>query len=323
MVENVPRWRLVLAFAILYIVWGTSYVAIARAIETIPPFLMGGTRFVIAGILLMLWARSRGAPLPTQRNWRAATLTGALLFLVANGAVVWAEQFVSSGVTALLNAVIPLWIVLIDWLRYRSIRPGLPLWIGLGLGFVGIMLLITPNQFAGGEGVHIPGAIVLAIGGISWAFGSLVARQADLPKSPSMATGMQLLCGGIMLLALGAVTGELTDFQLSQVSQEAVIAVIYLICFPSIVAYSSYVWLMRVADAAHVSTYAYVNPVVAVILGALLNNEAITGRTLIAAAVILSGVFIINTYRAQGEARFNWRLWRRNPAVVAGAENKI
>jgi drug/metabolite transporter (DMT)-like permease len=174
---------------------------------------------------------------------------------------------VASGVAALLNAIIPLWVVLIDWLRYGSVRPGLALWARLGLGFVGIMLLIAPNQFAGGEGVHLLGAVVLAIGGISWALGSLVARQVDLPKSPSMATGMQLLAGGVMLLILGAAMGELANFQLSEVSLEAVIAVIYLICFPSIVAYSAYVWLMRVSDAARVSTYAYVNPVVAVGLG--------------------------------------------------------
>lgn len=317
---GVTRWRLVLAFAAVYIIWGSSYLGIAFAIETIPPFLMGAARFVVAGVILMFWAISRGAPLPTRGNWRAAIITGALLFLVANGAVAWAEQYVPTGIAALLNAMIPLWVVMIDWLHYRSTRPGLPLFLGLGLGFLGIMLLINPGQFAGGEGVHLTGAIALLIGALSWSYGSLVAREADLPKSSILTTGMQLMCGGVMQFILSAATGELTDFQVSQVSSGSIIAVIYLIIFASIIAYSSFVWLMRVSNAARVSTYAYVNPVVAVGLGALLNNELINGRTLIAAAVILSGVFLINTYRAQGEVPFNWRLWRRNPAVVAGVE---
>lgn len=317
---GIPRWRLLLAFAAVYIIWGSSYLGIAFAIETIPPFLMGAARFVVAGTILMFWAISRGAPLPTRGNWRAAIITGALLFLVANGAVAWAEQYVPTGIAALLNAMIPLWVVMIDWLHYRSTRPGLRLFLGLGLGFLGIMLLINPGQFAGGESVHLLGAIALLIGALSWSYGSLVAREANLPKSSTLTTGMQLMCGGVMQFILSAATGELTDFQVSQVSSGSIIAVIYLIIFASIIAYSSFVWLMRVSNAARVSTYAYVNPVVAVGLGALLNNESISGRTLIAAAVILSGVFLINTYRAQGEVPVKWRLWRRNPAFVAGVE---
>jgi drug/metabolite transporter (DMT)-like permease len=303
MFEKPPRWQVLLAFSAIYFIWGSSYLGVRFAIQSIPPFLMGGSRFMIAGTILMLLARWQGAAWPSRANWRSASILGVLFFLIANGAVIWASQYLPSGTIAIMGATIPMWTVVLDWLVYRSVRPGLIMFIGVGLGLAGVVMLISPGDVAGGEPLYAPAAVALLIGPACWGIGSLYARDADLPKSPTMSTGMQLFAGGLILLVIGLVTGE--QFDASQVTLRSGIAFVYLITFASIVAFSAFVWLLRVTTPARVSTYAFVNPVVAVFLGAILASETLTPRTLIAAAIILAGVVMIILYRAQGE--FQWR----------------
>lgn len=309
--QNAPRWRVLLAFAAIYLIWGSSYLGVSFAIDTIPPFIMTAMRFTTAGLVLIIWAFAHGAPRPTASNWRAAAVTGALLFLVAAGGVVWGQQYISSGVAALIGGLIPLWMVLMDWLGLRSTRPGLPVFLGLALGFAGVVLLISPGQLAGGAAIDIRGAAALLISTLGWSSGSIVSRKVDLPASPSLTTGMQLFSGGSMLILAALLTGETANFDITRVSAQSWLALLYITSAASVVAFSGYVWLLRVSTPARVATYAYVNPVIAVVLGALLKNEPFTGRTLLAAVVILSGVVIINTYRGRSGIALNIDFFQR------------
>jgi drug/metabolite transporter (DMT)-like permease len=299
MTTTPSRAKVLAAFAAIYIVWGSTYVAILYAIRTLPPFLMAGTRFLIAGALLFGWSAMRWQRPPVRAEWRAAIIVGALLCLGGNGAVVWAEQSVPSGVAALMIAITPAWMVLLDWLWQRSGRPGSRTVLGLVLGFGGIALLIGPAAIIGTGAVPLPGAIVLLLGSLSWSIGSLYSRRAPVPPGALLSTGMQMLGGGALLLALGIVVGEPRDFVPGDVSSTSLVAVAYLIVFGSIIGYSAYVWLLRVVSAARVATYAYVNPVVAVFLGWALAGEALTPRMALAAAVIILGVALITTDRAR------------------------
>lgn len=297
-IQGTPRasmLKVALALAAVYVIWGSTYLAILFAIETIPPFLMAGSRYLIAGAVLFLWARFRGAPRPSLAHWRSALVVGAFLLLVGNGGVVWAEQYVDSGLAALLISTEPLWIVLFVWLRPGGRKPGLRVVSGLVLGFVGLMLLVKPGF---GGGVPVLGATVLVLASLSWAWGSLWGQRANLPDSPLLTTGMQMLSGGALLFLASCATGEPGRFELAQVSGKSMLALGYLVVFGAIIAFTAYVWLMRVAPPVLVSTYAYVNPVVAVLLGWAFANEPLTSGTLVAAAVILTGVALITT--AQG-----------------------
>jgi drug/metabolite transporter (DMT)-like permease len=298
------RWLLLAAFGAIYIVWGSSYVGIHFAVESIPPFLMGGVRFGIAGLLMIAWALGRGAKRPTRAHWRSASIAGLAMFLINNGALMWAATTVPSGMLALLIAATPMWMVLLDWwrptVRGRSpggTRPTVMVFAGLLIGFFGILMLVNPAQFSEVKPNFAIGVVAVLIGTVGWAGGSLYARQADLPESPILCTGMQLLTGGVMLLALSVVSGETARFTLAEVTPESAFAVVYLILFGSIIGFGSYVWLMRVSSPARVSTYAYVNPIIAVLLGWALAGEGLTVRTLIAAAVIIGSVMVINTAR--------------------------
>lgn len=286
------------AFAAVYVIWGSTYLGILWAIETIPPFLMAGTRFLIAGGVLYAWAIAHGAPRPTRRDWREATIIGGLLLLGGNGGVVWAEQFVPSGLTALLVATEPLWVVLLDWMRSRSARPTLGEGIGLVLGFGGVALLIGPANIAGGPRVAPLGAAVLIAASLSWALGSLYSRDAKLPDAPLLTTGMKLLGGGALLLVAGTVFGEWPAVNFAAMSTRSLLALLYLIVFGSIVGFTAYLWLLKNASLASASTYAYVNPIVAVLLGWALAGEAVTARILIATTVIVSAVVLITTARS-------------------------
>jgi drug/metabolite transporter (DMT)-like permease len=287
------RAKLIAAFAALYIIWGSTYLAIRFAIETIPPFLMAGIRFTIAGVLLFAWSRMRGATAPERRHWVSCAVVGLLLLVGGNGAVVWAEQTVPSGLVALLIAIVPCWMVLIEWLRPGGVRPTGRIIAGLVLGLIGLVMLIGPAAVLGGGGVDPVGAIVVALGSLSWAAGSIYARQANMPKRPRLATGMQMIAGGAGLLIVGVVAGEVPRLHVEAVSLRSALALVYLILFGAIVAYSAYIWLLQVSTPARVSTYAYVNPVVAVILGWALAGEELSGRMLMAAVVIVAGVAMI------------------------------
>ncbi len=282
------------AFAALYLIWGSTYLAIRFAIETIPPFTMAGARFLTAGLALYLWARARGVARPTRRQLRDGGIVGAFLLLGGNGAVVWAEQWVPSGLTALLVATVPLWMVLLDWVWAGAARPPVGVWFGLAWGLAGVGLL---TGGLGGEAFEPGawlGAIVILFGSLSWAMGSIYTRTARMPAAPRMATAIQMLAGGLLLTGLGAGVGEWATFDLRDVSGRSWAALAYLVVFGALVAYTAYIWLLGVSTAARVSTYAYVNPVVALILGWALADEPLSGRTAVAAAVILSAVMLLN-----------------------------
>jgi drug/metabolite transporter (DMT)-like permease len=291
--HGATRGRVLTAFAAIYLIWGSTYLAIRFAIETLPPFLMASTRFLVAGALLYGWMRLRGAPRPTAVHWRSTILVGGLLLLGGNGAVVWAQQVVPSGVAALLVAIVPVWMVLLEWARRGGHRPTGATVAGLVLGMAGLVLLVGPGQLAGAGRIHPVGAGVLVLGSLSWAAGSIYSRGARLPPSPFMAGGMEMLAGGALLGVAGLVTGErLTPLQASPAS---LLALLYLIVFGSLIGFTAYIWLLRVVPPARVATYAYVNPVVAVFLGWALASEPLTLRMLLAAAVIVAGVAIITT----------------------------
>lgn len=297
------RSSLIIAFAAVYGIWGSTYLAIRFAIETLPPFLMLATRFTIAGAVIYGWARLRGAPRPAAFHWRAAAVVGGLLLTIANGSVAWSEQSVPSGLAALLIAIVPLWMVVLDWLRPGGVRPGRGVFLGLALGLVGIALLVGPGQLAGNSQVDPIGALALMVASLSWAIGSLYSRSAQLPSSPLLATGMAMLAGGALLSVVGILAGEPVRLALDAVSLRSALSLGYLIVFGSIVAFTAYIWLLRVSTPARVSTYAYVNPVVAVLLGWALAGEPLTLRTLSAAAVIVTAVAIITSRRAGGRPR--------------------
>ncbi|MBZ0288637.1 MAG: drug/metabolite exporter YedA [Anaerolineae bacterium] len=292
-------WRVVLAFAAVYIIWGSTYLGIRIAIETMPPFLMAAARFLISGVLLYALTTAQGAPRPTRTNWKAAAIVGALLLLGGNGLVTFSEQRLASGLAAVLVAMTPLWMVILNWLRPGGIRPSLPIAFGLLVGLAGIVVLVSSGESAAGENVPVDligvGTIMLAT--FCWANGSLYSRTAPLPASSLQSTSMEMLVGGGLLFVAGTVTGEWSRLDLSSISLNSWLAFAYLVVFGSIIAYSAYVWLLGVVPPARAATYAYVNPVVAVFLGWALANEPLTGRTLLAAAVIIGAVVIINTYR--------------------------
>ena len=287
------RWRVRVAFAAIYTIWGSTYLAIRFAIETMPPFLMGSARYLIAGaILYALTRRQRVAPI-TRIHWRSAFIIGGLLLLGGNGGVIWAEQVIPSGLAALIIATVPLWMALLNWLRGDNVRPNLGVTLGLGLGLFGIVLLVSPGQAAGGDNANPLGVLVLVLAALSWSIGSLYSRKARLPSEPLVATAMEMLAGGALLLVAGLLSGEAGQIRLDQVSPRSLLALGYLIVFGSLLGFSAYIWLLRVSTPARVSTYAFVNPVVAVFLGWTLAGESLTPRTLIAAAVIVTAVVLI------------------------------
>ncbi len=290
-----PRWQVALAFVAVYFIWGSTYLGIHFAVETIPPFSMAGSRALIAGALLYIWARGRGAARPETIHWREAAIVGGFLLLGGNGLVSWAEQYLPSGVTALIVGSIPLWMVLLEWLWHSGPRPTVGIVSGLVVGFVGVGLLVAPVDLGSGERVDSSAAMVLLLGPLFWAIGSLYSRRARLPSSQLLGAAMEMIAGGVLLLVAGAALGEWKHFKLADVSAHSAIAWIYLTLFGSLIAFTAYVWLLKATTPARVSTYAYVNPVVAVILGWALANEPITPRTLLAALAIFLAVVIIVT----------------------------
>jgi drug/metabolite transporter (DMT)-like permease len=291
------RARLIAAFAAVYVIWGSTYLAIRFAVQTLPPLLMASARFVLAGLIVVLWARLRdGAAWPNRVEWRVGLISGALLLLGGNGAVSWAEQRVPSGIAALLVAVVPVFMVLLEWLRPGGKRPKATVFAGVGLGLVGLALLVGPESLRGDSSDAI-GALVLVFASLSWAAGSLYTKFAPEAKSRTMATGTQMLAGGLTLLVAGVVAGEPARLDLAHASTASIVAFVYLLTFGSLIGFTAYVYLLAHTTAAKASTYAYVNPVVAVLLGWAIGHETVTSRTVLAAAVILGGVAIITITR--------------------------
>jgi drug/metabolite transporter (DMT)-like permease len=304
-VRNNPatRAQIIAAFASIYLVWGSTYLAIRYAIETIPPFIMGGSRFLVSGAMLYVWARYRGAPKPTRLHWRNAVIAGGFLLLGGNGAVVWAEQFVPSGLTALLVSILPFWLVIIEWARPPRRRPSNLILAGLVLGFIGIIVLVGPGNVGGHGDIRPLGALVLILGSLSWAIGSFWSRDASLPESGLLTTGMEMLGGGVLLLIVGVLSGELSRFDIHHVSKGSAIGLLYLITFGSLIGFTSYIWLLDKVSPARLGTYAYVNPVVAVLLGWAIAGEKLSIRTGIAAAIVICAVALITTARSAPTAK--------------------
>jgi drug/metabolite transporter (DMT)-like permease len=288
------RARILAAFAAVYVVWGSTYLAIRVAIDTMPPFLMAGVRFLVAGGLLYAWARSRGAPAPTRRQWIAATIVGGFLLLGGNGGVVWAEQRVSSGVASLLVATVPLWIVLFEWTQGGK-RPGVGTAAGVVLGLAGLAILVEPGSLVAGGRIDTVGAIVLVVASVSWSIGSLYSRSHKSAETPLLGAATQMLMGGALLLVFSLVSGDAMRLDLDSVTVVSTLALLYLIAFGSLVGYTAFIWLLGVTAPSRVATYAYVNPVVAVFLGWLVLNEPVTPRVLVAAGVIVAAVALITT----------------------------
>ena len=287
------RWLVPLAFGLVYVIWGSTYLAIKFAIETIPPFLMAGSRFLVAGGVLYAAARLLGAPRPAKSEWAPASLVGLFLLLGGNGLVVFGQKTVPSGLASLLVAGVALWMALFEALRPGGKWPSKPVALGLIGGFAGVGLLIGPRN---GGAVDAVGAAAIVGATISWALGSIYARGARLPKSAFIATAVEMMAGGAALLALGFATGQAGQLHLAAITAKSLIAVAYLAVFGSIVAFTAYVWLLSVRPPSLVATYAYVNPVVAVMLGSIFAGEDLTARMIVAAGVIVASVAVITTF---------------------------
>ena len=288
-------WTALLA---LYIVWGSTYLAIRFAVETIPPFMHASMRFLISGIILYLWRRAAGDAMPTASNWKSTAIVGTFLLLGGNGLVSLAEKNIPSGIAALVISTSPFWLVLFESMRAGGNKPNWQSILGLVIGFGGVFLLIGPSEITGSkQEFNTVSVILLLIAPFLWSLGSIYARGADMPKSTLMSTGMQMLAGSVSLFIVSVLTGELNGFSFGDVSMRSWWGLIYLITFGSLVGFVSYGWLLHNAPVSLTSTYAYVNPVVAVFLGWLLANEELNARIGLASAIIIGSVIFINWAR--------------------------
>ncbi|HEY8400569.1 MAG TPA: EamA family transporter [Cytophagaceae bacterium] len=291
--KKTSQLLILLAFAAVYIIWGSTYLGIKFAIETFPPFLMAGIRFVVAGVLLYALGRFRGAERPAIRYWKSSAYLGLLLLVLGNGGLVWAEQRVPSGIAALLITVEPIWVVLLQWVRKDGSKPNSVIWISFAMAFAGMMMLVGPGNLGGISQVDPLGFVVIMISTLGWAAGSLMAANAETPKSPMITTGMQMISGGALLMLVATFAGEWQSFNIEAISDKSLWAFLYLIVFGSIIGYSAYTYLTRVVTPTKVSTYAYVNPIVAVFLGAYIGGEEITLQTILAAGFLIVAVALI------------------------------
>jgi len=291
------RTALILAFATIYLIWGSTYLGIRVAVETMPPFLMAGVRFLVAGGVLLAFLKFRGAPWPTAQQWRVNAIIGTFLLLGGNGLVVWAEQTIPSGITALLIGVSPLFFVLIEWAWPGGTRPTALTSAALLIGFAGVAWLAAPWENAAQGGLSPAGIIAILGACLFWSIGSIYSRHAKHGADPFLSSSLQMLGGGAALTFAALVHGDFAQLHFAAIAPRAWFAFAYLICAGSLVGFSTFVWLMKHSTPARVSTYAYVNPVVAVILGWLILGEPIGPRTLVASAIIVTAVAIITVQK--------------------------
>jgi drug/metabolite transporter (DMT)-like permease len=286
---------IILALSAVYVFWGGTYLAMKIAIETIPPFIMGGTRFLTAGLLVYIWGIYKGQEPPEKSHWLYASLLGILMLLIGQGGIIWAQQYVPSGVAAIIFATVPLWMTLISWVCQGAQRPNNLVIFGLFLGFFGIVLQVK-NSLLGVDinSNHWAGYIVLILAAVSWAWGSVYSRVFRLPASPLMSIALQMLTGGTFYIVVSLLKGEWKQFEVLSISLGSMLSLGYLILFGSIIGFGAYIWLLKVADPTMVSTYAYVNPVVAVFLGCTLAGEPLTLNDAVVAMLILTSVVIIS-----------------------------
>jgi drug/metabolite transporter (DMT)-like permease len=290
------RLTIIAAFAALYLIWGSTYLGILFAIKSIPPLLMAGTRFLLAGLIMYTIARAQGPRKSSFAEWRTAFVVGACLLFFGNGGVTVAEQWVPSGLASLLVATVPIYMALLAWLSGAAPRPRPLILLGLAAGFVGVGILVGPALAAppAGGGKHLAlGMMILLFGSLVWSIGSLYSRRARHSAPPFVSSAQTMLCGGALMIAAGLLRGETRDFHPAQITAVSLGAFVYLVLVGAVVGYTAYIWLLRHCDPAKVATYAYVNPVVAVLLGALFAGETLTARTAFAAVMILGSVAIV------------------------------
>lgn len=298
---NQTPWKVFGALGIVYFIWGSTYLGIAYAIQSIPPMLMLGARFLAAGLLVYAWLALKGRTRATRLQWKNAAVAGLLLLGIGTGTLAWAEQYIPTGLAAVLVTISPVWIVLLEWLWKGGTRPSRSTILGMVLATLGIVVLFDPVSALGSSNVNIPAALALVGGSVAWAVGSLHGRHSDLPSDPILSTSIQMIAGGIALTLVGALGGELQAVDLDGITIASIAALLYLIVFGSIVAFTAYVWLMRHTSPTLVSTHSFVNPVVAVLLGWVFLNEALSPQLFLATILLVAGlIFITNSGRRPG-----------------------
>jgi len=293
---SAPRaWKLLLAFAIIYLVWGSTFLAIRVGVREVPPFLLAGLRFLIAGLILFGWMRAKGTVSPTAREWFSATLLAVLIFVLDYGLLFWAERRVPSGIAAVMMATIPVFMTLSEILFLKTQRLTPRLGIALLVGIGGVLVLVSRSISFGDSPIDSIGAVALIVAAIGWSVGSALTRKLPLPSSKAMSSGAQMLAGGVLLTLTSWLLGEFHGFRVQAVSIKAWFALAYLIVAGSIVAFTAYVWLIHHESPTKVGTYAYVNPVVAVLLGYFLGGEGLSLRTIVGTMLVLVSVVVITT----------------------------
>jgi drug/metabolite transporter (DMT)-like permease len=300
------RTAVIAGMLVIYLVWGSTYLAIRWGVETMPPLLMAGSRFLIAGGVLYAWLRRRGTPPPPAAEWRSAFVLGALLLLGGNGLVTWSEQWLTSSVAALIITTTPLWMALFGWLLFGGSKPRPLVWAGIALGFAGVALLVRPGSDDNGQ--HLWAVLAMCAAPLTWSLGSLMSARARPAESPLARTALQMLCGGGQMFAVGLLMGETAEFHPSLVSLRSWLSLAYLITFGSLLAFTTYMWLLRVTRPSVVATYAYVNPLVAVFVGAAIGGEPLTANVGLATVLVVGAVAMIS-------------LARRTPAAVRAAHS--
>jgi drug/metabolite transporter (DMT)-like permease len=303
-------WKILFAFSIIYFVWGSTFLAIRVGVREVPPFLLAALRFLVAGLLLYGWMRLKGTPPPSRREWAAACLLGSLIFLVDYGCVFWAEQRVPSGITAVVLASIPVFITLLEIIFLRTQRLTFRLGLALLVGICGVAVLMSHSMSLGEIPVNRAGAAALLLAAFCWAVATILTRRLPLPASKPMSAAAQMLLGGVQLLVLAALSGEFAGFCAQAVSMKAWLALIYLIIAGSIVGFTAYIWLLHYESPTKVGTYAYVNPVVAVVVGHFVGGELVGPRTLLGTLFVLVSVITITTMPKAGLAE-------RDPQALA------
>ncbi|MGC2368884.1 MAG: EamA family transporter [Candidatus Sulfotelmatobacter sp.] len=289
------RWKILLAFAIIYLVWGSTFLAIRIGVREVPPFLLAGIRFFIAGIVLYAWMRAKGTPSPTRRQWTAISFLAVLIFDFDYGLIFWAEKRVASGVTAVMMATIPVFMAIAEICFLRTQKLTIRLMLALVVGIGGVVVLVGPLSGAGEKAIDSSGAIALIVAAISWSAATILTRKFSLPESKVMSSGAQMLVGGVLLILTSAGLREFNGFDVRAVTFGAWVALLYLIVAGSIVAFTAYVWLIHHESPTKVGTYAYVNPVIAVLLGYALAGESLSVRTIAGTLLILISVVVITT----------------------------
>jgi drug/metabolite transporter (DMT)-like permease len=289
------RWKILLAFAIIYLVWGSTFLAIRVGVREVPPFLLAGMRFFTAGIVLYAWMRAKGTASPTRREWAAASLLALLIFVFDYGLLFWAEKRVPSGIAAVMMATIPVFMALAEILFLRTQKLTMRLGLALLVGICGVAVLVSRSAGLAEAAIDTSGAVALLVSAISWSLAAILTRKLSLSESKAMSSGSQMLAGGILLIITSAMLGEFKAFDVRAVSSGAWLALVYLIVAGSIIAFTAYVWLIHHESPTKVGTYAYVNPVVAVLLGYFLGGEALGARTVVGTLLVLVSVVVITT----------------------------